>query len=476
MTTPEVQDDFVPQDEETASSSPSQQAVDLVTAIHAAHSAPHGDPLNDPLSQPNPPKGTTKRGLLQTLGPGLITGASDDDPSGIATYSQVGAQFGFGMLWTMLFSYPLMAAIQEISGQIGRVTGRGIAGNLRKHYHPFFLYSLVFLVFVANVINLGADINAMGAAMRLVVGGPILLWATLFAAFAIGLEVFVAYEKYTAYLKWLCAVLFAYVATVFVVHVPWAQALKATVLPSFSLSATFITSFVAVLGTTISPYLFFWQAQEEVEIVQTRPKDCPLKDLPREAKDELHRIRVDTYAGMGFSNLIAFFIILTAAVTLHAHGVTDINTATEAAQALQPVAGRFAFLLFALGIIGTGLLAVPVLAGSAAYAVGEAFRWRVGLNRDWHRAHGFYGVMVLSALLGLGMSFTHVDPIKALFWSAVINGVAAVPIMVLMMLMGQNAKAMGPFTLNTRQRVFGWAATLVMGAAAVALFAFWGKG
>jgi Mn2+/Fe2+ NRAMP family transporter len=429
----------------------------------------------DPTRQPTPPKGTTKFGLLKALGPGLITGASDDDPSGIATYSQVGAQFGYGMLWTMPFSYPLMCGIQEISGQIGRVTGRGIAGNLRKFCHPFWLYSLVFLVLAANVINLGADLNAMGAAVTLLVGGPVLLWATVFAVGIVLLEVYLPYDRYSHFLKWLCAALFAYVATVFVVRIPWATALRATIIPSFSLSAPFITSIVAVLGTTISPYLFFWQAEEEVELEQTNPTEQPLRKAPRQAPAQLHRIRVDTYAGMAFSNVIAFFIILTAAATLHGHGVTDINTATDAARALAPIAGRFAFLLFALGIVGTGLLAVPVLAGSAAYAMGEALRWRVGLNHDLNHARRFYGVIAASTFVGLAMSVVHLDPIKALFWSAVLNGVVAVPIMILMMLLAENPRVMEQFTLDTRQRVMGWAATGVMTAAAIALFATWGK-
>ena len=430
---------------------------------------------SDPAAQPTPPKGTTKLGLLQTLGPGLITGASDDDPSGIATYSQVGAQFGYGMLWTMLFSYPLMAGIQEISGQIGRVTGRGIAGNLRKFYHPALLYSIVLVMLVANIINLGADLDAMGEALKLLIGGPVLLWASLFALVSVSLEVLLPYDKYANVLKWLCSALFAYVATVFVVHVPWGTALKATIIPSLKWNATFITSIVAVLGTTISPYLFFWQAESEVENERANPAEAPLVRDPRQATAQLRRIRVDTYTGMAFSNLIAFFIILTAATVLNKHGVTNINTATDAAKALQPIAGKFAFLLFSFGIIGTGLLAVPVLAGSAAYAVGEAFHWRVGLNHDWRHARPFYLVLAAATFVGLGMNFLHVDPIKALFWSAVINGVVAVPIMVLMMFLATNQKAMGQFTLNTRQKVLGWAATGVMLAAAIALFATWGK-
>ena len=425
--------------------------------------------------EPTPDKGGTKSGLLQTLGPGLVTGASDDDPSGIATYSQVGAQFGFHMLWVMLFSYPLMAAIQEISGQIGRVTGRGIAGNLRKHYHPIILYGIVLLVLIANIINLGADLNAMGAAVRLLVGGPVWLYATLFALATLLLEIFLPYERYARFLKWLCAVLFAYVATVFVVHVPWGRALRATVIPSFLPTAAFVTSIVAVLGTTISPYLFFWQAEEEVELERASPAEEPLRRAHGQARRQLHRIRVDTYTGMAFSNLIAYFIILTAAVTLNRHGVTDINSATEAAEALRPLAGDLAFFLFSAGIIGTGLLAVPVLAGSAAYAVGEALHWRVGLNHDLKHARKFYSVLALATVVGLAMNFVRIDPIRALFWSAVINGVVAVPIMVLMMAMSSNHAVMGRFTIGPGQKLVGWTATLVMFAAAVGLFATWGK-
>ncbi len=425
--------------------------------------------------QETPPKGTTKTGLLQSLGPGLITGASDDDPSGIATYSQVGAQFGYGLLWTMLFSYPLMTAIQEISAQIGRVTGRGIAGNLRRHYAPGCLYSMVGLVLIANIINLGADIGAMGAAVKLLIGGPALLYATLFAVASVALETLLPYEKYARVLKWMTLALFAYVATVFVVHVPWKHALRMTVVPSWSWKSDYITSVVAVLGTTISPYLFFWQAESEVELERTNPAERPLRRDPRSAPSQLHRIRVDTYTGMAFSNLVAYFIILTAAATLWTTGHTDIETSTQAAAALGPVAGPFARLLFALGIAGTGLLALPVLAGSAAYAVGEALRWPVGLNRNVVQARGFYGMIAGATLLGLGLNFVHIDPIKALFWSAVINGVVAGPIMILMMLMASDGKIMGRFTLNSRQKWLGWAATAAMLAAAAGLFATWGK-
>ena len=426
-------------------------------------------------NQKTPPKGVTKTGLLKSLGPGLVTGASDDDPSGIATYSQVGAQFGYGLLWTMLFSYPLMTAIQEISAQIGRVTGRGIAGNLRRHYAPVWLYSMVGLMLIANIINLGADIGAMGAAVNLLVGGPALLYAALFAVASVMLESLLSYDKYAHVLKWMTLALFAYVATVFVVHVPWGHALRETVIPSWSWKAKYVTSVVAVLGTTISPYLFFWQAESEVELERANPIEKPLKHDPKTGPAQLHRIRVDTYTGMAFSNLVAYFIILTAATTLWATGHTDIETSTQAAAALGPVAGPYARLLFALGIVGTGLLALPVLAGSAAYAVGEALRWPVGLNRDVLQARGFYGVIAGAMLLGLGLNFVHLDPIKALFWSAVINGVVAGPIMILMLLMASNGRIMGRFTLNARQKWWGWAATAAMLAAAAGLFATWGK-
>ncbi len=442
-----------------------------------------GDPSQSrDLNQKTPPKGTTKMGLLQSLGPGLITGASDDDPSGIATYSQVGAQFGYGLLWTMLFSYPLMVGIQEISAQIGRVTGRGIAGNLRRHYAPGWLYSMVGLVLIANIINLGADIGAMGDVVTLLVGGPALLYAVLFAAVSAGLETLLPYARYARVLKWMTLALFAYVATVFVVHVPWKHALIVSVVPGWSWKSSYITSVVAVLGTTISPYLFFWQAESEVELERASPKEWPLRHDPASAGSQLHRIRVDTYAGMAFSNLVAYFIILTAAATLWATGHTDIETSTQAAAALGPIAGPFARLLFALGIVGTGLLALPVLAGSAAYAVGEALRWPVGLNQHWMQARGFYGVITGAMLLGLGLNFVHIDPIKALFWSAVINGVVAGPIMILMMLMASSRRIMGHFTLNARQMWLGWAATSVMLAAtsvmlaaAAGLFATWGQ-
>jgi len=335
------------------------------------------------IKQPERPK------LLEIMGPGLITGASDDDPSGIATYSQVGAQFGYGLGWTLVFSYPLMAAIQEISARIGRVTGRGIAGNLRQYYPIWLLRGIVALLLLANVINIGADLGAMGAALKLLIGGPSFLYVVAFAAVSIGLEVFVRYSRYVSVLKYLTLSLLAYVATVFAVGTPWLEVLRSIVLPPLSFDKGYILAVVAVLGTTISPYLFFWQAEEEVEEEQEKPEKSPLKEAPSQAPAEFERIRIDTYIGMAVSNLVALFIVITTAATLHAHGQTDIETSQQAAEALRPIAGPFAFAIFALGIIGTGLLALPVLAGSAAYALGEAMRWPVGLAQKAGRARAF---------------------------------------------------------------------------------------
>ncbi|MGC1302744.1 MAG: divalent metal cation transporter [Caulobacteraceae bacterium] len=412
--------------------------------------------------------------LLKVLGPGLITGASDDDPSGIATYSQAGAQFGYDLGWTLLFSWPLMCAIQEISARIGRVTGRGLAGNLLRHYPRWILYCIVSLLLVANTINLGADLGAMAAALRLVIGGPAPLYVGLFAVVSVLLEVFVRYARYVSVLKWLTIVLFAYVGVAFVVHMPWATVARHLVVPKLSLKPDYLTVVVAILGTTISPYLFFWQAEEEVEEVKERPGAKPLQRAPEQATAEFERIRWDTYLGMGLSNTVAVFIVLTTAATLNAHGVTDIQTSSQAAEALRPIAGPAVFVVFALGIIGTGLLALPVLASSAAYAVGESFGWHVGLTRKLGRAERFYGVVALATLFGAGLNFTPLDPVKALFWSAVVNGVVAVPVMVMMMLLARRRDVMGQFIVPPVLRAVGWIATAVMAAAAIGMFATMG--
>jgi NRAMP (natural resistance-associated macrophage protein)-like metal ion transporter len=425
-------------------------------------------PSPDEIKQPDRPR------LRDVLGPGLITGASDDDPSGIAAYSQAGAQFGYSLGWTLLLTYPLMCAIQMISAQIGRVTGRGLAGNMRRHYPAPLLYFLVGLLVVANTINIGADLGAMAAALRLLVLGPAVLYVTAFAVVTVVLEVFTRYARYASVLRWLTLSLFAYVGTVFAVGVPWETVARDLVLPHIEFSGSYLTVVVAVFGTTISPYLFFWQAAEEVEDEKENLAAKPLVKAPQQAPRELARIQLDTIVGMGFSNIIALFIMLTTAATLNAHGVKDIQTSSQAAEALRPVAGEFTFAIFALGIIGTGLLALPVLAGSAAYAVGEALRWRVGLTQRPGRAKAFYGTIAAATLVGAALNFTPLDPIKALFWSAVINGVAAVPIMVMIMLLGSNAKVMRQFTLSPWLKSLGWLATAVMAAAAVSMFATWG--
>jgi NRAMP (natural resistance-associated macrophage protein)-like metal ion transporter len=414
-----------------------------------------------------------RRGFWAFLGPGLITGASDDDPSGIATYSQVGAQFGYGMTWLMLFSWPLMAAIQEISARIGRVTGDGIAGNIREHYPRWLLLAIVALLLIANIINLGADLGAMAAALQLLLGGPTHLYVVGFAVLCALLEVFSRYENYVRILKWTAISLFAYVATAFAVDVPWRWVVCHTLVPSIIWGRDYLVAIVAVLGTTITPYCFFWQSSEEAEDERINPAAHRLIDAPDEALAEIGRIRIDTYLGMGFSNLISLFIIITTAATLNAHGITDIQTSAQAAEALRPIAGAFTFALFAVGIIGIGLLAVPVLAGSAAYALGEALGWPTGLSRLPRDAKAFYGTIATATLIGVFINFLDIDPIKALFWSAVLNGIVAVPLMAVLMVMASQPRVMGPFILPRPLRAMGWLTTGVMAVAVAAMFAMW---
>jgi len=413
------------------------------------------------------------RRLLHVLGPGLITGASDDDPSGIATYSQAGAQFGYGLTWVMLFTWPLMAAIQEISARVGRVTGEGIAANLRQHYPPWLLRGIIGLLLVANFINLGADLGAMADAVRLLIGGPTGVYVVLFAALCAVLEIYSSYRCYVKVLKWMTLSLFAYVAVALAVDVPWGTVAYNTVVPHLVWRQDYVVVIVAVLGTTISPYLFFWQASEEAEDERINPEEHPLREAPEEAPKQIRRIEIDTYVGMGLSNLIAFFIIVTTAATLNANGVTDVQSSEQAAQALRPIAGNFAFFVFALGIVGTGLLAIPVLAGSAAYALAEAMGWQAGLSRQPQDARRFYATIVAGTLVGVAVNFLHIDPMKLLFWTAVINGVVAVPLMVLMMLMTMRRDVMGQFTLPRPLMVIGWVTTSAMIAAVVMMFATW---
>ncbi|HEV3245888.1 MAG TPA: divalent metal cation transporter [Beijerinckiaceae bacterium] len=417
------------------------------------------------VKQPKAPK------LLQILGPGLITGASDDDPSGIATYSQTGAQYGYQLGWILLFTWPLMCAIQEISARVGRVTGKGLAGVIRQHYSRPVLYTLVSLLLLANTINIGADLGAMAAAVNLLIGGPAWLYVGVFALVSVLLEVFVRYSSYVSVLKWLTLSLFAYVGTAFVVHVPWGSVAYSLVVPNVSIDVGFLTVVVAVLGTTISPYLFFWQASEEVEEIAEGDGAKPLRQAPEQAEPEFQRIRIDTYLGMALSNAVALFIVITTAATLNAHGVTDIQTSAQAAEALRPIAGPFVFFVFALGIIGTGLLALPVLAGSAAYALSETFGWHAGLARRPGRAVEFYITIAVATGIGALLNFIALDPFKALFWSAVINGVVAAPLMALMMHLASRRASMGRFTLPLPLKLVGWLATAVMGAAAVGMVA-----
>jgi NRAMP (natural resistance-associated macrophage protein)-like metal ion transporter len=410
------------------------------------------------------------RRWLRQLGPGLITGAADDDPSGIATYSQAGAQFGYQLGWTVVLTYPLMVGIQMVSARMGRVTGHGLASNIRRHFPPVVLYLIVAMLVVANTVNIAADIAAMGEALQLVVGGPEHGHAIVFGVVSLLLQVFLPYQRYVGYLKWLTLALLAYVAVVFTLQLPWREVLMGLVWPRLEPTGAALTVIVAVFGTTISPYLFFWQAAQEVEEVNADPAASPLREAPEGARRHLRRIKIDTYVGMGFSNLIALCIIVSAAATLHAAGIRDIGTSARAAEALRPLAGEAAFLLFSLGIIGTGMLAVPVLAGSAAYAVAEAFEWKSGLDLKLLEAREFYGIVTLATLGGVLLDFTPIDPIRALFWSAVINGVIAVPIMVVTMLLADDPRVMGPFTVTRRLKALGWLATWTMAAAVVAMF------
>jgi Mn2+/Fe2+ NRAMP family transporter len=370
----------------------------------------------------------------------------------------------------LLFSLPFMTVIQDVAAQIGSVTGRGIAANLRRHYPRPFLVAAVSLLLVANIINLGADLNAMGAAVQMLVGGEMAAYTIGAGLICVLLETFLNYRRYAAVLKFTTISLFAYVAVVLTVGVPWGEALRALVLPHIAWTAAFATGFVAILGTTISPYLFFWQAAQEIEETR-RTHAKPLYVAPKTAGPELARIRQDTLIGMVFSNLIAIFIVFAAAATLNTHGITTINTASEAAEALRPVAGRFAFLLFALGIIGTGLLAVPVLAGSAAYAVSEMFGRPASLDSPPGKARTFYGTIAATTLAGACLQYVGINPVRALYWSAVVNGVLAAPLMALMMLIVTNPRAMGHLTLSRRGAAIGWAATLVMAVATVLFFA-----
>jgi len=413
------------------------------------------------------------RGLLSKLGPGLITGASDDDPSGIATYSQVGAHFGYTLLWTMVVSYPLMAAVQEICGRIGRVTGTGLAANLRKNYPRPVLFGALALMCAANVFNLGADIGAMGASVALLIPGSAKLFTVSIGLASLLAILFIPYTTYAKYLKWLTVSLFAYVAVALLVQVPWGSVMAATLIPRMAFNQESFVALIAVLGTTISPYLFFWQASQEAEEVKNNHGEKPLKHAPAQATAHLHRIHIDTLLGMALSNAVAFFIILTAASTLHIHGITNVSSCAQAASALTPIAGRFAGALFVCGIVGTGLLAVPILAASAAYAISEGFKWKTSLEQSPRKAPGFYAAITTATVIGLLINLIHIDPVKALVWAAVLNGIVAAPLMAVIVLMASSRKVMGKFVVPRYLRWIGWIATGVMACVSVGVFLTW---
>jgi NRAMP (natural resistance-associated macrophage protein)-like metal ion transporter len=427
------------------------------------------DPKPELKTEPRQP--FSLRVFLKALGPGLITGASDDDPSGIGTYSQAGAQLGYSVGWTMLLTFPLMAAIQEISARVGRVTGHGIAGNICRHYSPLLLNVVIALLFIANTINIAADLGAMADATKLLIGGPGIFYVVAFGVISVTAQIFLDYKRYVSVLKWLTLSLFAYVGALAYAHISWSEALAGILVPRFTWSADYFTTIVAIFGTTISPYLFFWQASQEAEDQRVDVTKHPLIEKRYGAQKEFHRIRADTIVGMAFSNLIALSIIVTAAATLHAAGKTDIQTSAQAAEALRPIAGAFAEIIFALGIVGTGLLAIPVLAGATAYAVGEGRKWPVGLARMPKEAVAFYVVLALSAAIGIALNFTSIDPISALYWSAVVNGVLAVPVMVVLMFMARRKDVMGRFVIGGPLYCLGWLSTAAMLLSVVAMVA-----
>lgn len=417
----------------------------------------------DPVVEPSKPR------LLKLLGPGLVTGASDDDPSGIATYSQAGAQFGYATSWSLVLTYPLMVAIQIISARVGRTTGHGLAGNIARCYPRWVAYAVTVPLLVANVINIGADLGAMGDALTLLIGGSSHLYVVMFGAICIGLQVLLEYKRYVAVLKWLSLVLLTYVATLFVAKVDWASLSWSIALPKISFDPTYLSIVVAIFGTTISPYLFFWQASQEAEDLKEKPREQPLIRHPEQAEPARERIELDTAIGMAISNVIALAIMTTTAATLNPAGLTDIQSSVDAARALEPVAGSFAEGIFAVGILGTGILAVPVLAGSAAYAIGETAKWPVGLSREPQEAKAFYLAVSIATAIGVALNFTAVDPIKALVWSAIINGVVAVPIMVILMLLASDPKIMKQFVIGPVLKMLGWIATTAMAAAVIGM-------
>lgn len=414
--------------------------------------------------------GPSKPRLLRVLGPGLITGASDDDPSGIATYAQTGAQLGYGLAWTTLYSLPFMAAIQMVSARIGRTTGHGIAGIVGRHYPGWLLQAIVLLLLLANILNLGADLGAMADAVTLLLPGPRTLYVVVFGGACIAMQMLLRYARYVSVLKWLTLSLFAYLAVLLFTHIDWWAFAYGFFVPQSDLSPASLTTLVAVFGTTISPYLFFWQAAQEAEDLHAFPRRKDLVHSPRQGPAALHRIGIDTIVGMVFSNLVALSIMVTGAAVLRTNGMTDIQTSAQAAEALRPLAGPFAATVFVIGIVGTGLLAVPVLAGSAAYAVGEARRWPVGFGRRFLEARAFYGTVAVATLVGMVGSLGSIDPVKALYWSAVVNGIVAVPVMYVTLKVAGRRDVMGKFAIRGALKLFGWASFGLMLISVLAMF------
>jgi len=411
--------------------------------------------------------------LFKRLGPGFITGAADDDPSGIATYAQTGVKFGYGQLWTALFSFPFMTAVQEMCGRIGMVTGNGLSGILRKHYPRPVLAVSVTLLVIANTINIGADLGAMASATQMLFGLPFFFWLIMLTVLTLFLEIFVSYSQYAKFLKWLTFSLFAYIIVAFIIKQDWALVAYSTFVPSFTLSRDYLLNIVAILGTTISPYLFFWQADEEVEEEIVQHKITGIGEgTPVVEERDLKGMRIDTILGMFFSNLVMFFIIMTSASTLKSQGITSIDTATQAAEALRPLAGDLTYLLFTVGILGVGLLAVPILAGSASYAIAEAVGWKSGLYRKFNDAHGFYGVIAVATLLGLIVNFLHIPPFKMLYYTAIFNGLAAPALLVMILLISNNKAIMGKHVNGPLSNVLGIIITVIMTVAGILVLFF----
>jgi NRAMP (natural resistance-associated macrophage protein)-like metal ion transporter len=414
------------------------------------------------------------KNFLNRLGPGLITGASDDDPSGIGTYTQAGAALGFATLWTAIVTLPLMIVVQHICAKIGMCSGRGLAGVLRRYYSKWLLYPTVIGLVIANTINAGADIAAISAAINIFVPIPISVMVIPIALAIVALQVWGSYHLIVRVFKWLTLSLFAYVIAAFLAKPDWSAVFHATIVPQISFSSQYITTIVAILGTTISPYLFFWEASEEVEEEKSEGR-AKLSERKGATDAEIRKEKIDTIVGMLFCNVVFYFVILAAGATLHASGQTDIQSATEAAQALRPLAGDMATVLFAIGLIGAGLLAVPVLTGSAAFAVAETLGWPSGLDEKPRHAKKFYGFIALSTLVGVAIDFLGINPITALFWTAVINGVVAPPMLVVVMLVANNRRVMGSRTNGIATNIIGWLAAIIMFAAAIGMFATWGR-